>query len=156
MKEIGIWGEKLVGRWLQIQDYELLQQNWRCRWGEIDLIAQDRASKAIAFVEVKTRRKNNWDENGLLAIDSAKQEKIIKTASLFLAKYSQLAELPCRFDVALVSYQKCLVPRYRGARERKTKIDVKEIAQLTIGQAVDIEQWQITIENYLQSAFDLS
>ncbi len=156
MKEIGIWGEKLVGRWLQIQDYELLQQNWRCRWGEIDLIAQDRVSKAISFVEVKTRSKNNWDENGLLAIDSAKQEKIIKTASLFLAKYSQLAELPCRFDVALVSYQKCLAQRYRGVKERKTKIDVKEIARLTIGQAVDIEQWQITIENYLQSAFDLS
>ncbi|WP_319422866.1 YraN family protein [Pleurocapsa sp. FMAR1] len=176
MKEIGIWGEKLVGRWLQIQDYELLQQNWRCRWGEIDLIAQERVSKAIAFVEVKTRSKNNWDENGLLAIDSAKQEKIIKTASLFLAKYPQLAELPCRFDVALVSYQKCLAlrgqtPRRRqaqtkaldarnadlaeGAKERK-KIDVKEIARLTIGQAVDIEQWQVTIENYLQSAFDLS
>ena len=156
MKEIGIWGEKLVGRWLQIQDYELLQQNWRCRWGEIDLIAQDRVSKAIAFVEVKTRSKNNWDENGLLAIDSAKQEKIIKTASLFLAEYSQLAELPCRFDVALVSYKKCLAQRYKGAKESKTKIDVKEIARLTIGQAVNIEQWQITIENYLQSAFDLS
>ncbi len=172
MKEIGIWGEKLVGRWLQIQDYELLQQNWRCRWGEIDLIAQDRVSKAIAFVEVKTRSKNNWDENGLLAIDSAKQEKIIKTASLFLAKYSQLAELPCRFDVALVSYKKCFVQRGQTPRRRQAqdkglsrmyadlaedaKINVKEIARLTIGQAVNIEQWQITIENYLQSAFDLS
>ena len=181
MKEIGIWGEKLVGRWLQIQDYEPLQQNWRCRWGEIDLIAQERVSKAIAFVEVKTRSQNNWDENGLLAIDSAKQEKIIKTASLFLAKYSQLAELPCRFDVALVSYQKCLAHRGQTPRRRQAqtssinawrdprrhglgnadlaedaKIDVKEIARLTIGQAVDIEQWQITIENYLQSAFDLS
>ena len=178
MKEIGIWGEKLVGRWLEIQDYEILQQNWLCRWGEIDLIAQDRVSKAIAFVEVKTRSKNNWDENGLLAIDSAKQEKIIKTASLFLAKYPQLAELPCRFDVALVSYKKCLAqrgqkglvricPRRRQAQDKGSsrmyadlaedaKINVKEIARLTIGQAVDIEPWQVTIENYLQSAFDLS
>ncbi|MGL5077470.1 MAG: YraN family protein, partial [Waterburya sp.] len=52
---IGTLGEQLVGRWLQIQNYTLLQQNWRCRWGEIDLIAQEANTGAIAFVEVKTR-----------------------------------------------------------------------------------------------------
>ncbi len=151
MKNIGKLGEELVGKWLELHNYDLWQQNWRCRWGEIDIIAQDRENKTITFVEVKTRSKNNWDENGLLAVDSTKQEKIIKTASMFLAKYSHLAELPCRFDVALVSYGKCLAQRRDNA-----KIDVKKNAQLTIGKPVIVEQYEFTIENYLKSAFELS
>ena len=151
MKNIGTLGEELVGRWLELQNYSLLQQNWRCRWGEIDIIAQDRSKAmpstgfAIAFVEVKTRSKNNWDEGGLLAVNAIKQEKIIKTASLFLAKHPQFAELPCRFDVALVSYKN------RALVQQKTIIDPQKITQITIGQPVVIKQHIITIENYLQS-----
>ncbi|MGB5632066.1 MAG: YraN family protein, partial [Waterburya sp.] len=43
MNKIGTLGEQLIGKWLQLQNYELLSQNWRCSWGEIDLIAQDKA-----------------------------------------------------------------------------------------------------------------
>lgn len=151
MKEIGTLGEKLVGRWLELQNYNLIQQNWRCRWGEIDIIAQNKDSKAIAFVEVKTRSKRNWDENGLLGVDFTKQEKIIKTASLFLAKYPNLAELPCRFDVALVSYEKLL-----ASEGNDINIDIKKITQLTIGKPVVTQQYQFTIKDYLKSAFDNS
>ncbi|MDJ0588877.1 MAG: YraN family protein [Pleurocapsa sp. MO_226.B13] len=151
MKDIGGLGERLVVRWLKIQNYHLLGQNWRCRWGEIDIIALDKESNTIAFVEVKTRSKNNWDENGLLAVDYNKQDKIWKTASLFLAEYPQLAELPCRFDVALVSYKKCFAPRRLSSNEGR---DAKEIAQIDIGQSVTMEQYHLTIENYLQSAFE--
>ena len=139
----------MVNRWLELHNYDLLEQNWRCRWGEIDIIAQDKSSKTVVFVEVKTRSKNNWDEGGLLAVDATKQEKIIKTASLFLAKYPQLAELPCRFDVALVGY-KSFAPRREDAKERE------EIIVLEIGQSVIIEQYQLAIRSYLQSAFELS
>ena len=150
MKDIGSLGEKLVGRWLELENYNLLQQNWRCRWGEIDIIAQDKANKAIAFVEVKTRGKNSWDEGGLMAINAVKQKKIIKTASMFLAKYPQLAELPCRFDVALVSY---IAQRRKDAKKREAE-DIKEITQLTIGQSLIIGQHQLTIEDYIKSAFE--
>lgn len=151
MRDIGTLGEIIVSRWLELQNYDLLQQSWCCRWGEIDIIAQDRENKTIAFVEVKTRNKNSWDEGGLLAVDSTKQGKIIKTASMFLAKHPNLAELPCRFDVALVSYDKCLGPRRKDAEKEK---DLKDIVAIEIGESVDVSQYQLTIENYLHSAFD--
>ena len=170
MKKIGALGEELVCRWLELQNYSLLQQNWRCRWGEIDIIAQNRDSKTLAFVEVKTRSRNNWDEGGLLAVNATKQEKIIKTASMFLTKHPQLAELPCRFDVALVSYGNLSLRRNssiplrlsatRGleqdAKKRETKLDSKKVAQITIGEAVIVGQYELTIENYIQSAFELA
>ena len=149
MKIIGALGEELVGRWLELQNYNLLQRNWRCRWGEIDIIALNKDSKAVAFVEVKTRGQNNWDEGGLLAVDATKQEKMIKTASLFLAKYSQLAELPCRFDVALVSHKKLTLKRDNAKNDSKK-------ARLTIGEPVIVEQYELTIRNYIQSAFELA
>ena len=148
MKEIGILGEKLIARWLQLQNYDLLQRNWHCRWGEIDLISQDQLTNAIAFVEVKTRSKNSWDENGLLAVNHSKQQKLLNTASLFLAKYPRLAELPCRFDVALVGYQTLKEPISNST------LNIEQITQLEIGQPVTLTSYQLTIENYIQSAFD--
>lgn len=146
MKKIGDLGELLVGRWLELQNHQLLEQNWRCRWGEIDLIAQDRATKAIAFVEVKTRSSRNWDSDGLLAIDLVKQQKLLQTASLFLSKYPHLAELPCRFDVALVSYH-----------SRQNAISLSQFADITrleIGQPLVIDSYELTLKQYLQAAFD--
>jgi putative endonuclease len=150
MKEIGKLGEKLVAQWLKIQNYEILQHNWRCRWGEIDLVILEPQDKAIAFVEVKTRSQNNWDANGLFSVDSSKQQKIIQTASLFLAKYPQLAELPCRFDVALVSYQ------ILNESVSQNIAKIQQVTQLSLGQSYVIGQYQLAIENYLTSAFDLS
>ncbi len=144
MKEIGALGEQLVSQWLKSQDYELLHQGWHCRWGEIDLIAQDKLTQTLAFVEVKTRSNTNWDENGLLAVNLAKQQKIFTTASLFLAKYPQLAELPCRFDVALVSYQVC-----------QSQLDIIENGVIKIGQPVVFgDRYQFTLQSYLESAFE--
>jgi putative endonuclease len=147
MKEIGTLGEQLVARWLQLRDYKILNYNWRCRWGEIDLIAQDRTSGAIAFVEVKTRSAHSWDADGLLAIDAIKQQKLIQTASAFLGKHPALAELPCRFDVGLVSYQSCNL-------RQNANSDLAQINQLEIGQAITIECHQLTIKDYLAAAFD--
>ena len=147
MNEIGTLGETLVGRWLQLNNYELLEYNWRCRWGEIDLIAQERTSRAIAFIEVKTRSAYNWDADGLLALNAAKQQKLIKTASLFLSKHPSLAELPCRFDVALVSYQSCNLTK-------NANFDFAQIDHLEIGQAITINRHQLTIKDYLAAAFD--
>ena len=156
MKDIGSLGEALIARWLEIQNYELLQQNWRCRWGEIDIIARNKIDNTVAFVEVKTRSRNNWDENGLGAVNSNKQQKIWKTASLFLAKYPQFAELPCRFDVALVSYNCLAQPQGIPLRisRQDAEIDLREMVQLDLGQCVIIGQYRLAIESYLESAFD--
>ncbi len=151
MKKIGSLGENLVASWLKTQDYQLLHHNWHCRWGEIDLIALNKSIATLIFVEVKTRSQNNWDELGLLSITPQKQQKIIKTASLFLSGNPQLAEFPCRFDVALVSYQ---------AGDRSSEwltLDSCQPQHISIGKPVIYPQgYQLTLQTYLLSAFDLS
>ena len=151
MKEIGDLGEQLVSRWLELHDYQILQRNWRCRWGEIDIVAQDKTNEMIAFVEVKTRSDRNWDEDGLLALNDSKQQKLIQTASLFLAKHPKLAELPCRFDLGLVSYQ-LLRPKSDSTINFGSQIALVE--RLEINQAIIIGCYRLNINQYLESAFD--
>ncbi|MEM8831413.1 MAG: YraN family protein [Cyanobacteria bacterium P01_G01_bin.19] len=149
MTNIGTLGEELVGRWLELHNYRLLKQNWRSRWGEIDIIAREKNNNQIAFVEVKTRSANNWDRDGLLAVDATKQAKIIQTASWFLAKHPRWAESPCRFDVAVVSCK-----NYSPPGQEKIPIKWSSVSKIEIGQPVIIEEYQLTIKDYLISAFD--
>jgi putative endonuclease len=99
-KEVGDRGEMLVAQLLQDNGWEILETQWRCRWGELDLIACDR--NWLLFIEVKTRSDRNWDADGSLAITPKKQVKLVKAASIFLSQHPQLSTLACRFDVALV------------------------------------------------------
>ena len=102
---VGELGEQLVASWLESREYQILYRRWRCRWGEIDLVALEKFRNILVFVEVKTRSYNNWDAEGMLSIDLRKQQKIGKTAQMFLVQNPIYADYPCRFDVALVSYQ---------------------------------------------------
>jgi putative endonuclease len=98
---IGEQGEELVAQWLVTKGAKVLHRRWRQRTAEVDLIAQ-KADGLLLFIEVKTRGQGNWDNNGLLAIDRHKQDKILLGAQLFLGKNPELADCNCRFDVALV------------------------------------------------------
>ena len=73
----------------------VVQKNFRCRFGEIDIIAQD--GETLVFVEVRLRNNRRFG-SGAESVNHRKQQRIIQTASLYLAKHSQ-CELPCRFDV---------------------------------------------------------
>jgi putative endonuclease len=99
----GELGEEVVAQWLLSRGGKILQRRWRWKRGEIDLIAIE--SNTLLFIEVKTRNRRNWDEDGLLAINPQKQARIIQTAQLFLLKHSHLAEYSCRFDAAIVRHQ---------------------------------------------------
>jgi putative endonuclease len=142
--DTGVLGEDLIARWLQSQGWEILQRRWRCRWGELDLIVARRSPTtrtllSLAFVEVKTRRPNNWDENGALALQLHKQTKLWKAAQLFLTAHPELADLPCQFDVALVT---C---------ERLTKkVDLAEVDGKTVAIA---SGHRLSLHNYLPAAF---
>jgi putative endonuclease len=107
--ELGQLGEQLVCQWLIAKNAQVLYRRWHSRFGEIDLIARGPSGQGklrcemLAFIEVKTRSQGNWDADGLLAITRTKQKKLQITARYFLVRHPYLAELPCRFDIALVS-----------------------------------------------------
>ncbi|MGC1309650.1 MAG: YraN family protein [Phormidesmis sp.] len=110
-QDLGQYGEQLVCQWLITKNCQILHRQWHSRFGEIDVIAQGQSgqgalrSAMLAFVEVKTRSRGNWDADGLLAVTRAKQKKLRTTARYFLVRHPHLSELPCRFDIALVSCQ---------------------------------------------------
>lgn len=94
----GTWGEAQTAKWMRDRRYRLLASQWRCRFGEIDLIARD-PKGMLCFVEVKLRSNLS---HGLPRefVDSHKQEKLKKSAMLYMSRL-ELDE-PVRFDVAEV------------------------------------------------------
>lgn len=106
-KQLGDRGEALVAQWLQQRGWLIVAQQWHCRWGEIDIVARH-PQAGLAFVEVKTRQRGSLDWGGRLAITPQKQQKLWRSGQKFLAQHPKLGELPCRFDVALVTGQPVL------------------------------------------------
>jgi putative endonuclease len=143
---VGQYGEMIVAQWLQQQGWSILARGWTSRWGELDIVAKHDKS-GLAFVEVKTRTRGNWDEDGLYAITRSKQTKLWKTAQLFLAQYSQFAEPPCRFDVALVNVRKV---------RSQTPSTFNPNTPITINQPVMLDGYELTLHTYLDAAFELN
>ncbi|GAB4216132.1 MAG: YraN family protein [Synechococcales cyanobacterium] len=99
-KSWGDAGETWVRTWLESEGWQTVATQWRCRWGELDLVMY--RDPVLALVEVKTRRTRSWDQQGALAILGPKQQRLIRAAQAFLQEYPQWQEAECRFDVALV------------------------------------------------------
>jgi putative endonuclease len=91
-------GEDLAVRYLKKKGYKVIQQNYTCPVGEIDIIA--RQKKTIVFVEVKTRRTLSFG-SARHAITAHKQRKISMTA-LYYLKSSHQMDQDARFDVVTV------------------------------------------------------
>ena len=94
---LGRWGETQVADWLRARDWRVVAAGWRCRFGEIDLIAVD--DKYIIFTEVKLR-KNAAFAPARAFVDRGKQERVRTAAQLYLQEHP--TELQPRFDVAEV------------------------------------------------------
>ena len=90
-------GEEYAVKFLSKKKYKILERNYRKRYGEIDIIAENK--NYIVFVEVKTRHTDSMT-SAADAVNRQKQLKIIKTASLYLAENE--TEKFCRFDVCEV------------------------------------------------------
>jgi putative endonuclease len=88
-------GEQAAAAFLQHSGYKILAQNFRCKTGEIDIIAEH--CGVIVFVEVKTRR-NTLFGSPAEAVTHKKQQKIIKTA-LYYLNMIRKPYGPCRFDI---------------------------------------------------------
>lgn len=90
-------GEDHIAQLLRQRGWEIVKQNFHCRFGEIDIIAQDR--QYLVFVEVKTREKGSL-AHPLEAITPAKQRKVLLAAQVYLTSHP--TALQPRFDAAAV------------------------------------------------------
>jgi putative endonuclease len=95
----GIRGEDLAVTYLKKKGYKVIERNYRCQWGEIDLIARDKGT--LIFVEIKSRSSSGF---GLPqdAVDRFKQEKLIQAAKAYMAEHHLQETIPARFDVVAV------------------------------------------------------
>ena len=90
----GRWGEEQALRYLRLRGWQILETNYACRLGEIDIIA--RRLGILAFVEVKTRKDARHGEAREF-VTPYKQQRILATASLYLSEHE--TTLQPRFDV---------------------------------------------------------
>lgn len=97
-RKLGTDKERLAGKLLEMNGYKILEYNYRCKMGEIDIIAEEDGT--IVFVEVKYR---SSERCGLPeeAVHFHKQQKIIKVARWYNMEHD-LYEKPCRFDVVSI------------------------------------------------------
>jgi putative endonuclease len=96
MNRSGARAEDLCADLLRRAGLRLLARNWRCRLGEIDLIAEE--GEVLVFAEVRLRR--GWAYGGAAeSVTAAKRARIMAAARLYL---SRRPEAQCRFDVFLV------------------------------------------------------
>ncbi len=94
----GSEAEEIAVSYLQRQQLVLVARNYRCRFGEIDLIMCD--GETLVFIEVRMRTSEKYG-GAAASITSTKQAKILHTARYYLAELN--IESPCRFDVLLLS-----------------------------------------------------
>lgn len=93
----GALAEQWAAQYLQRQGLKPVAQNYRSRFGEIDLIMQDGAT--LVFIEVRLRRHATFG-GAAASIDARKQQRIIRTAQQYLACLARTP--PCRFDAVLM------------------------------------------------------
>lgn len=100
-QQLGRTGEEAALQYLDQQGYRILERNFRCRFGEIDLIARD--GQTLVFIEVKTRRSRMFGAPAL-AVTKEKQRRLIKTSQFYLSQKGA-AQPVCRFDVVTVQIE---------------------------------------------------
>jgi putative endonuclease len=102
-KSLGKKGEELAAAHLRMLQYKILERNYQCAAGEVDIIAKDHHT--LVFVEVKTRSNRNYGPPAE-AVDARKQRQLSKVALTYL-KQKKLIDIPARFDVVAIEVLPC-------------------------------------------------
>jgi putative endonuclease len=97
MRARGADAENLAAGFLQHAGLALVTRNYRCRFGEIDLVARD--GKTLVFVEVRMRADDRFG-GAAASITRAKRVKLLRTARHYLARLARAPQ--CRFDALLI------------------------------------------------------
>ena len=98
-RSLGVAGEDAVAAWYSDAGYALLDRNWRCREGEIDLVVA--RGRAVVFCEVKTRRGSAFGAP-FEAVTFTKQRRLRTLALRWLSEHPEHRAPELRFDVASV------------------------------------------------------
>lgn len=88
--------ERAATNYLKKQGLILIERNFRCNGGEIDIIAQD--LQTLVFIEVRLRNNLRFGD-GIASVDHRKQMRLIHAAQLYLQNNPKWRNSPCRFDV---------------------------------------------------------
>lgn len=105
---LGARGENVAAKFLRNLGYRIIQRNFKCPLGEIDIIARD--DKTLVFVEVKTRTAD--EPTPETQVNPFKQHQITKVAKLYLSRYGN-AMPPARFDIVAIVWPTGREPQIR-------------------------------------------
>ncbi|WP_308639228.1 YraN family protein [Paenibacillus silvisoli] len=97
---IGKFGEDEAVKYLKEQGYSVAHRNWRCRTGELDIVAM--RDEAVIIVEVRTRRAGGRFGTAAESVDARKQLQVRSTAEVYLAM-QKLHQSAVRFDVIAIT-----------------------------------------------------
>ncbi len=112
--ELGAFGEQLAVEHLTSQGLRVLARNWRCRYGELDVIAADDATRTVVFVEVKTRTGERFG-GAVAAVTADKVRRLRRLAGIWLAQ-QQGGWAGVRIDVIAVRIGRRATPEITQLR----------------------------------------
>ncbi|MGD0462417.1 MAG: YraN family protein [Tepidisphaeraceae bacterium] len=105
---LGQRGENVAAKHLRDQGYRIIERNFRCEVGEVDIIARD--GKTLVFVEVKTRAYE--DPMPEEQVNNLKRHQLTKAAKFYLSRYGT-PQPPARFDVVAIVWPSGRDPQIR-------------------------------------------
>ena len=100
-RQLGLQAENAAAAYLQAQGARILLRNYRCRCGELDIVARLGESE-LAIVEVRTRSSGAYG-GAAASVDAGKRQRLLRAAGYLLQQRQDLARLRARFDVIVVS-----------------------------------------------------
>jgi putative endonuclease len=107
-QQSGRRAEELAADFLRSQGFEILERNYHRRLGELDIVAQ--RAGVLVIAEVRTRSSDTYG-GAAASVDRRKQQRITRAAAALLQQRADLARLPVRFDVIVVSDPAGAAPR---------------------------------------------
>jgi len=102
-KGAGLAAEDHASAYLEKLGWQIVERNWRCRSGEIDLVARDQGT--LVFVEVRSRTSPSRFGTAIEAVTPRKCQKVRETAGVYL-RLNRLDGMPVRFDAVAVTFAK--------------------------------------------------
>ena len=115
-KEVGNLGEEIATEYIKKKKYVIIQRNFRCRYGEVDIVAKD--NNEYVFIEVKTRTSKKFGQPAE-AVNQLKKKHIYNVTRYFLHRY-KIENSLVRFDVIEVFLSK---DRYRVNHIKQVEIE---------------------------------